>query len=78
MFWTFRSIGLGTPPPCCVDDAPYTTCTAPAYQPAHRGSVIMPTRRPFTLPAPAAPAAAVSAPFSTAEYRRDTHGRGRP
>jgi hypothetical protein len=79
-FWYFRTVGLGTPPPCCVDDAPYTTCTAPPGQPTNRGTVVMPIRRPRGLPDPPAPAPAAtveSKPFSTADYQRDTHGHGR-
>jgi hypothetical protein len=81
MFWTFRTIGLGTPPPCPVDDAPYTTCCAPTTAPTHRGTLVVSVRRPYTLPdvpPTAAVPASMSDPFSAADYRRKTHGPRTP
>jgi hypothetical protein len=82
MFWTFRTIGLGTPPPCPVDDAPYTTCCATATAvPAHRGTIVARLRKPYTAP-DAPPILAIpsrtSAPFTAADYRRATHGHRTP
>jgi hypothetical protein len=72
------------PGPCPVDDVPHTACTAPAESLSSRlqadQTVTIPVVRPLGLrepvPAPAAaPEQEVVATFSTADYKRDVHGK---
>jgi len=71
---------LGWPRRCPVDDAPHTTCTSADYDGSLYPAgtlVVVQVVRPLVLdvmdddrPAPPAVVDAVSAPFTTASYRR--------
>jgi hypothetical protein len=73
------------PGPCPVDDAPHTTCVAPAaVSKTGLGSatqaITVPVQRPGWLRAPAAPAAPAQQTvqtFTTSTYKRSEHGRRR-
>jgi hypothetical protein len=73
------------PGPCPVDDAPHTTCVAPAaVVKTGLGSgtqaITVPLARPGWLRAPVAAAAPVEhtvTEFSTSTYKRSEHGRRR-
>ena len=77
---------FGVPRRCPVDDAPHTTCTSPDYDTTQYPAgtlVVVAVRRPGVLDAmaddaPMAPAVdAVSAPVTTAAYRRPRKVRTR-
>jgi hypothetical protein len=64
------------PGPCPVDDAPYTTCTSPDYDPLRYpagGPITVRVERPQVLEPPA------PVTLTTGTYRRAVHGpRRRP
>ena len=72
----FRDWQRLDPGPCPVDDAPHTTCTAP--NPAAITSSIgaldqritVAVQRPGWMREPPPPERSVSAPFTTATYKR--------
>lgn len=68
------------PGPCPVDDAPHTTCVAPApvttlLQPSQQVTVAV--QRPGWMREAPPPDRTVTAPFTTATYKRSLHGRKR-
>lgn len=80
MRFSFSS-AFGDPGPCPVDDAPHTTCTSADYRGQQQPIVIQQLpMRDASLARPAIslpPVTLQPGEFTTATYRRATHGRSR-